>query len=112
MKINSVEEFWEALEACRNFASENQDEHRATLFCVGGYEDRVGFLLAGFGKDLIAANCCAIDNDQDCKEVWSETSIAFAKARGKNVRVIHAEDAEAEYMAGGGFPIKPNQIKS
>ena len=103
MKISTAEEFWEALDACKNFASEQKDDH-AALFCVGGFGDRVGFLVAGNGSDIVSANCCALDNDDACRQIWSETSIHFARARS-NVKVVSAETV-------GNFPVTPSKIKS
>jgi len=103
MKINTVEEFWDALNACKEFAHEHEDEH-GTLLCVGAFQDRVGFLLSGSGGDVVSATCCALDYDPNFREIWSAVSVAFAKANSK-VKILPAETV-------GEFPVTPNKLKS
>ena len=103
MKINTVEEFWEALDACKNFAQEHEEEH-GTLLCVGAHGERVGFLVSGKGSDVVGATCCALDNDDAFREIWSAVSVAFARANAK-VKVVNAKTV-AE------FPVTPSKIKS
>ena len=105
MKINTVEEFWDALDACKDFVCEHKgDTEHAMLLCVGAHEDRVGFLAAGNSRDVVSATCCALDNDPDFREIWSAVSMAFAKANSK-VKILPAETV-------GEFPVTPNKLKS
>lgn len=103
MKINTVEEFWEALDACKNFAQEHEEEH-GMLLCVGAHKERVGFLVSGKGSDVVNATCCALDNDDALREIWSAVSVAFARANAK-VKIVNAKTV-AE------FPVTPSKIKS
>lgn len=103
MKINTAEEFWEALEACKNFAQEHEEEH-GMLLCVSSHGERVGFLVSGKGSDVVNATCCALDNDDAFREIWSAVSVVFAKASAK-VKVVNAQTV-------GEFPVTPSKIKS
>lgn len=103
MKINTAEEFWEALDACKNFAQEHEEEH-GMLLCVAAHGERVGFLVSGKGSDVVGATCCAPDNDDAFREIWSTVSVVFARANAK-VKVVNAQTV-AE------FPVTPSKIKS
>ena len=103
MRINTVEEFWEALNECVNFAHEHESEGMV-LFAVAAHESEVGFLISGKGEDIVPAICCVLDENDACRAIWSETSVAYARASAK-VKPVTPQTV-------GEFPINPSKIKS
>ena len=97
MEIKNEQEFFEALDACKEFAPKHRKDADSALLCVANYGEQAAFVMAGIGRNIVAATCCCLDQDKDFRYLMSAVAFEMAKANPENSHII---------------AVKPNKTKS
>ena len=97
MKINNKQEFYEALDACKDFVHEQGKDAHAVLLAVANFGEDAAFVISGIGKDIVAATCCCLEQDKDFRHLMSAVALEMAKANPENSHIL---------------AVKPNKTKS
>lgn len=97
MEIKNEQEFFEALDACKEFAHKHRKDADSALLCVANYGEQAAFVMAGIGGNIVNATCCCLDQDKDFRTLMSAVAIQMQRINPHNTRII---------------PIQPNKTKS
>ena len=97
MKISNEQEFFEALNACKDFVHEQRKENNAVLLAVAGFGENAAFVISGIGKNIVGATCCCLEQDKDFRHIMSAVALEMAKANPENSHIL---------------AVKPNKTKS